>query len=167
MLFGTTPVWSHSELLLMSTIGILFFNNSLISTSYFFPSMIEKKITSRTKAIIPVHLYGQPADMAPILHLAKEYGLKIIEDSAQAHFAEYKGQKVGSFGDAATFSFYPGKNLGAFGEGGAIVTNDKNIANHLRMLKDHGQNQKYEHKKDKNNKKNNKNKKKENKKKIK
>lgn len=109
------------------------------------PSMIEKKITSRTKAIIPVHLYGQPADMAPILNLAKEYGLKIIEDSAQAHFAEYKGQKVGSFGDAATFSFYPGKNLGAFGDGGAVITSDDILAEKIRRIANHGALGKHDH----------------------
>jgi dTDP-4-amino-4,6-dideoxygalactose transaminase len=109
-------------------------------------SQIEAKITPRTKAIIPVHLYGQPADMDLILELARRYGLKIVEDAAQAHGAHYKGQMVGSLGDAACFSFYPGKNLGAYGDGGAIVTNDDELALTIRILANHGSVDKYDHK---------------------
>jgi len=89
------------------------------------PGLIESAITSSTKAIIPVHLYGQPADMDPINEIASRYNLKVIEDAAQAHGANYKDRRVGGLGDAAAFSFYPGKNLGAFGDGGAITTNDE------------------------------------------
>ena len=106
---------------------------------------IEKKITQNTRAIIPVHLYGQPADMDPILAIAQKYGLYVIEDAAQAHGAEYKGIKVGSIGDMACFSFYPGKNLGAYGDGGAIVTNDDELALKARMLANHGRVEKYNH----------------------
>ncbi len=106
---------------------------------------IEKKITSRTKAIVPVHLYGQPADMDPILALAKKYNLKIVEDAAQAHGAAYKGQTIGSIGDMACFSFYPGKNLGAYGDGGAIVTSDDTLAKKARMFANHGRVDKYDH----------------------
>jgi dTDP-4-amino-4,6-dideoxygalactose transaminase len=108
-------------------------------------SKIEEKITSKTKGIIPVHLYGQPADMGPILDLAGKYNLKIIEDSAQAHGAVYKGKKVGSIGDMACFSFYPGKNLGAYGDAGAIVTNDETLALKARMIANHGRVAKYNH----------------------
>jgi dTDP-4-amino-4,6-dideoxygalactose transaminase len=109
-------------------------------------SQIEAKITPQTKAIIPVHLYGQPADMDPIVELACRYGLKIVEDAAQAHGALYKERKVGSLGDVACFSFYPGKNLGAYGDGGAIVTNDDELALKIRMLANHGSLDKYDHK---------------------
>ena len=108
-------------------------------------SQIEKKITERTKAIIPVHLYGHPADMDPIMEIAEEYGLYIIEDASQAHGAEYKGRKVGSIGHVACFSFYPTKNLGAYGDGGAIVTNDDELAENLRMLRNYGSSKKYYH----------------------
>lgn len=106
---------------------------------------IEEKITNRTKAIIPVHLYGQPADMDPILALAKKYNLKIVEDAAQAHGAKYKGKTIGSLGDVASFSFYPGKNLGAYGDGGAIVTNNDLLAKKARMFANHGRIDKYDH----------------------
>ena len=107
---------------------------------------IEEKITGRTKAIIPVHLYGQPADMEPIMELAKKYNLKIIEDAAQAHGAEYKREKVGSIGDVGCFSFYPGKNLGAYGDAGMVVTNNKEIAGGIKLLRNHGRiTKKYEH----------------------
>jgi len=109
-------------------------------------SRIEAKIAPQTKAIIPVHLYSQPADMDPLLELARRYGLKIVEDAAQAHGARYKGQMVGSLGDAACFSFYPGKNLGAYGDGGAIVTNDDELALKIRMFANHGRVDKYDHK---------------------
>jgi dTDP-4-amino-4,6-dideoxygalactose transaminase len=106
---------------------------------------IEKAITKNTKAIIPVHLYGQPADMAPILDIAKKHNLIVIEDACQAHGAEYKGNHVGAMGNAGAFSFYPGKNLGAYGEGGAVVTNDETIYKKVKMFRDHGQNKKYHH----------------------
>jgi len=109
------------------------------------PAKIEIAITERTRAIIPVHLYGQPADMDPILEIARRYDLRVIEDAAQAHGAEYNGRRVGTLGDAACFSFYPGKNLGAFGDGGAVVTNDTHIAEEVRLLRNHGRHQKYEH----------------------
>lgn len=106
---------------------------------------IETKITSKTKAIAPVHLYGQPADMDSILALAKKHNLKIVEDCAQAHGALYKGRIIGSFGDMACFSFYPGKNLGAYGDAGAIVTNDDALAKKARMFANHGRVDKYDH----------------------
>jgi dTDP-4-amino-4,6-dideoxygalactose transaminase len=101
--------------------------------------------SSRPRAVIPVHLYGQPADLDPIMEIAGKYQLKIIEDAAQAHGALYKGQPIGSFGDAACFSFYPGKNLGAYGDGGAIVTNDDDIAVKARIFANHGSLEKYNH----------------------
>jgi dTDP-4-amino-4,6-dideoxygalactose transaminase len=106
---------------------------------------IEKAITLRTKAIIPVHLYGHPADMDAIMNLAERRGLIVIEDACQAHGARYKGKTAGSLGHAAAFSFYPGKNLGAYGDGGAVVTNDEAIAKSLRMLRNYGQREKYQH----------------------
>jgi dTDP-4-amino-4,6-dideoxygalactose transaminase len=106
---------------------------------------IEAKLTPKTKAIIPVHLYGQPADMDPILSIAKKYKLKIVEDAAQAHGAIYKGKRIGSIGDIACFSFYPGKNLGAYGDGGAIVTNNDELALKARMIANHGRIDKYDH----------------------
>lgn len=109
------------------------------------PELIEKKITSKTKAIIAVHLYGRCADMDPILNLAKINGLKVIEDAAQAHGALYKGRKAGSIGDAAGFSFYPGKNLGALGDGGVVVTSDMELADKVRTLANYGSKQKYNH----------------------
>src|SRR6476620_10753599 len=106
---------------------------------------LEKALTPRTKAIIPVHLFGQPADMDPILEFARAHGLFVIEDAAQAHGAEYRGRKAGTGGDAGCFSFYPGKNLGAFGEAGAVVTNDPELRKQIQVLRDHGQSQKYYH----------------------
>lgn len=106
---------------------------------------IEGAITERTKAIMPVHLYGQPADMDPILEIAKRHNLIVIEDAAQAHGAEYKGQRVGSIGDMGCFSFYPGKNLGAYGEGGMVVTNNSEYTRTIRMLRDWGAEKKYHH----------------------
>ena len=106
---------------------------------------IEAAITDKTKAIIPVHLYGHPADMDPILDIAKRHGLVVIEDAAQAHGAEYKGRRVGSLGDMGCFSFYPGKNLGAYGEGGMVVTSNAEYTRTLRMLRDWGAEQKYLH----------------------
>lgn len=109
------------------------------------PNLIESAINSRTKAIMPVHLYGQACDMDPIMSIAKRHGLKVIEDCAQAHGATYKGRKVGSFGDAAGFSFYPGKNLGALGDAGAVVTHDKALADKIRALGNYGSDFKYHH----------------------
>ena len=109
------------------------------------PATIEAAITPRTKAILPVHLYGQPADMDPIMEVARRHGLIVIEDAAQAHGAKYKGRSVGSIGDIACFSFYPGKNLGAYGEGGAVTTNNAEYARTIRMLRDWGQDRKYHH----------------------
>jgi dTDP-4-amino-4,6-dideoxygalactose transaminase len=110
------------------------------------PELVEAAITSKTKAIIPVHLYGQPAHMDPICDIAERFGLKVIEDAAQAHGARYKNRVVGSLGDAAAFSFYPGKNLGAYGDGGAVVTNDAGLADRIRMIRNYGSQKKYEHK---------------------
>jgi len=109
------------------------------------PQLIEEIITNKTKAIIPVHLYGQACDMDPILEVAKKYELKVVEDCAQAHGATYKGQKIGSFGDAAGFSFYPGKNLGALGDAGAVVTNNEEVAKKVRALGNYGSDYKYHH----------------------
>lgn len=106
---------------------------------------IEKAITGRTKAIIPVHLYGQPADMDAIIDIAKRHKLFIIEDAAQAHGAKYKGRKVSALGDCACFSFFPGKNLGAYGDGGAVVTNSDELAGRIRMFANHGRTDKYNH----------------------
>jgi dTDP-4-amino-4,6-dideoxygalactose transaminase len=109
------------------------------------PARIEARITPRTKAIMPVHLYGQAADMDPIVEIAERHGLTVIEDAAQAHLAEYKGRRVGTFGHMAGFSFYPGKNLGAYGEGGLTLTNDAELAQRMRLLRDWGQQKKYHH----------------------
>jgi len=106
---------------------------------------IERDITPRTRALIPVHLYGQAADLDPILELAKKHHLHVIEDAAQAHGAEYKRKRVGALGRAGCFSFYPSKNLGAYGEAGAVVTNDEELAKRLRLLRDHGSTSKYAH----------------------
>lgn len=109
------------------------------------PTHIEEKITDKTKAIMPVHLYGQPCDMDTVMAVAKKHNLYIIEDCAQAHGATYKGQKVGTFGDAAGFSFYPGKNLGALGDAGATLTNNKELADIVRALGNYGSDYKYHH----------------------
>jgi dTDP-4-amino-4,6-dideoxygalactose transaminase len=106
---------------------------------------IEEKITSKTKALIPVHLFGQACDMERIMNIAKKYNLYIIEDCAQSHFSEYNGKKVGTFGIAATFSFYPGKNLGAYGDAGAIITGNNELANKCRMFANHGALKKHHH----------------------
>jgi len=106
---------------------------------------LEAAITPRAKAIVPVHLFGQTADMDPIMEVAQRYGLWVVEDSCQAHGALYKGRRAGSIGHAGCFSFYPSKNLGACGEGGAVVTNDPQIATKVRVLRDHGQSRKYTH----------------------
>lgn len=109
------------------------------------PALIEKKITNKTKAIVPVHLYGQCADIVRILEIAKKHGLKVIEDCAQAIGATYKGKKAGSFGDAGAISFFPSKNLGGFGDGGMVVTNDEDLYKEVRLLRVHGSSTKYIH----------------------
>lgn len=109
------------------------------------PELVEAAITEHTKAIIAVHLYGNPAEMDPLLEIARRYDLLVIEDAAQAHGAEYNGRRCGSLGDVAAFSFYPGKNLGAYGEGGAVTTNRSDVADRIRMLRDWGQKEKYHH----------------------
>lgn len=126
---GATPVFAEPD----------------IRTYNIDPEKIEEKISPKTKAIIPVHLYGQPCDMDRIMALAHQYSLYVLEDCAQAHGAEYKGQKVGTFGDAAAFSFYPGKNLGALGDAGAVVTKDKKLADMVRALGNYGSDYKYHH----------------------
>jgi dTDP-4-amino-4,6-dideoxygalactose transaminase len=108
-------------------------------------TQLERAISHRTKAIIPVHLYGHPTDMDRVLEIAERHGLIVIEDACQAHGAKYKGRRVGSLGHAAAFSFYPAKNLGAYGDGGMVVTNDKRVAESIRMLRDYGQREKYHH----------------------
>lgn len=107
------------------------------------PALIEAAITPRTKVILPVHLYGQSADMDPILAVARKHGLLVLEDGAQAHGARYKGRKLGAHGDAVAWSFYPGKNLGAMGDGGAVTTNDERIADRIRVLRNYGSRVKY------------------------
>ena len=107
------------------------------------PERIEAAITPRTKAILPVHLYGQPADLDPILSIAQEYGLRVLEDAAQAHGARYKGKRLGAHADVVAWSFYPGKNLGAFGDGGAVTTNNSEIADRIRVLRNYGSREKY------------------------
>ncbi len=109
------------------------------------PRQLERAITPRTKAVIPVHLFGQMADMDPIMEIAHRHRLIVIEDACQAHGAEYKGRRAGSIGQAGCYSFYPGKNLGAWGEAGAVVTNDRALAEKIRILRDHGQETKYHH----------------------
>jgi dTDP-4-amino-4,6-dideoxygalactose transaminase len=109
------------------------------------PSLIEAAITPRTRAILPVHLHGLMADMDPIMEIARRHDLVVIEDAAQAHGAEYKGRRAGSTGDLGCFSFYPGKNLGAYGEGGAVVSNDSEFARRISLLRDWGQESKYNH----------------------
>ena len=109
------------------------------------PELLERAITKRTKAIIPVHLYGHPADMDAVLEIARAHGLVVIEDACQAHGARYDGVRVGSLADAGAFSFYPAKNLGAYGDGGILVTNDETVRDRVRMLRDYGQQEKYHH----------------------
>ena len=109
------------------------------------PEALRKAISKKTKAIVPVHLYGQTADMRAIMSIAREHGLKVVADAAQAHGATFDGQPVGAVGDAVSYSFYPGKNLGAFGDAGALTTNDAEIAHRVSLLRDHGRKSKYEH----------------------
>ncbi len=133
---------AHSWIATSETItqagGKVVFSDTELDTFNIDPDHLESKITSRTVGIIPVHLYGQPADMDAIMAIAKKHKLWVIEDCAQAHFARYKGRFVGTFGDAATFSFYPGKNLGAMGDAGAVVTNDADLARRMAMFARHG-----------------------------
>jgi dTDP-4-amino-4,6-dideoxygalactose transaminase len=114
-----------------------------IQTHNLDPKLVERAITRRTRAIMPVHLYGQPADMDPIQAIAEKHGLKVIADAAQAHGGRYRGQPVGSLGDASAFSFYPSKNLGCFGDGGAITTDDPKLADRIRVLRNYGQRSRY------------------------
>lgn len=109
------------------------------------PAAIEPAITERTSAIVPVHLYGGPCAMDPIMEIARRHGLKVVEDAAQAHLADYRGRRAGTLGDAASFSFYPGKNLGAYGDAGAVTTDDPAVAARVRSQRDHGRRSKYEH----------------------
>lgn len=109
------------------------------------PNKVEAVITKKTKAIVAVHLYGQPADLDPLREIANKHKIFLVEDCAQAHFAEYKGKRIGGLSDTASFSFYPGKNLGAYGEGGAVTTNNDEVAKKVKMLRDHGAVQKYYH----------------------
>jgi len=114
-----------------------------VATHNIDPARIEAAITSRTRALLPVHLYGQPADMDPILDIASRHGLRVIEDAAQAHGARYKGKRIGTHGDVVCWSFYPGKNLGALGDAGAITTNDTSLAERVALLRNYGSRQKY------------------------
>jgi len=114
-----------------------------VATHNIDPARIEAAITSRTRALLPVHLYGQPADMDPILDIAKRHGLRVIEDAAQAHGARYKGQRIGAHGDIVCWSFYPGKNLGALGDAGAVTTDDTALAERVALLRNYGSRQKY------------------------
>jgi dTDP-4-amino-4,6-dideoxygalactose transaminase len=107
------------------------------------PSRVEEALTPRTKVLLPVHLYGQPADLAPLLRLARKHGLSVLEDAAQAHGARYRGRRIGAHGDAVAWSFYPGKNLGALGDGGAVTTDDAELAGRLRVLRNYGSREKY------------------------
>ena len=109
------------------------------------PTKVEEAITSKTKAIVAVHLYGQPADLDKLRVIAKKYNLYLVEDCAQSHIAEYKGKRIGGLSDIASFSFYPGKNLGAYGEGGAVTTNNDDLTKKVKMMRDHGASQKYDH----------------------
>lgn len=115
----------------------------VVATYNINPALVEQAIGPKTKAILPVHLYGQPADMSPLVDLASKHGLKLLADGAQAHGARYRGQNIGRFGDAVAWSFYPGKNLGAFGDGGAITTDDDCLADRLRILRNYGSRVKY------------------------
>jgi dTDP-4-amino-4,6-dideoxygalactose transaminase len=121
------------------------FVDCLAETANIDPLLVEQAINDRTRAIVPVHLYGQPADMDSILAIAERHRIPVIEDACQAHGAEHRGRRTGGLGLAAAFSFYPGKNLGALGDGGAIVTNDEDVATKVRLLRNHGQENKYTH----------------------
>lgn len=142
----TTPLTATYTALAISMVGAMPVFADIDEESYNIdPKKIEEKITQKTKALIPVHLYGQPADLGPLLELAREYNLKVVEDVAQAHGALYKGQRAGSFGDVGCFSFYPSKNLGACGDAGMITTNDAILAEKARTLRNGGQTDRYNH----------------------
>ena len=126
---GATPIWVDCD----------------PNTYNIDPDRLKDAITSRTKAIMPVHLYGQPADMDAVLEVARNHGLLVIEDACQAHGARYQGRRVGSLGDIGAFSFYPGKNLGAYGDAGALVTGNADVAEKVRMMRNYGQRKKYDH----------------------
>ena len=142
----TSPLSAAFTALAISRIGAVpIFADVHPDTGNIDPNGISALITSRTRAILPVHLYGQPAEMNAILDIARPAGIAVVEDAAQAHGARWKGQRVGGIADAATFSFYPSKNLGAFGDGGAITTNNPTLATHMRMLRNGGQSSRYAH----------------------
>lgn len=141
----TAHSWISTSAMITHAGGKVVFCDTDDQTYTIDPAAIERAVTPRTVGIIPVHLYGQPADMDAVMAIAKKHGLWVIEDCAQAHLARYKGRQVGTFGDAATYSFYPGKNLGAMGDAGAVVTGDKNLADRMAMLARHGGLVKHEH----------------------
>jgi dTDP-4-amino-4,6-dideoxygalactose transaminase len=141
----TAHSWISTSAMITHAGASVVFADTDDSTFTIDPAAIEAAITPRTVGIIPVHLYGQPADMDAIMAIARRHGLWVIEDCAQAHLARYRGQQVGSFGSAATYSFYPGKNLGAMGDAGAVVTNDGALAEHMAMLARHGGLTKHQH----------------------
>ena len=141
----TAHSWVSTSAMITHTGGNVVFCDTDKSTFTIDPAAIEAAITPRTVGIIPVHLYGQPADLDAIMAIADRHKLWVVEDCAQAHLARYKGRQIGSFGNAATYSFYPGKNLGAMGDAGAVVTNDSALAEHIAMLARHGGLTKHEH----------------------
>ena len=141
----TAHSWISTSAMITHAGASVVFCDTDSSTFTIDPKAIEAAITPRTVGIIPVHLYGQPADMDAIMAIARKHKLWVIEDCAQAHLARYKGQQIGTFGDAATYSFYPGKNLGAMGDAGAVVTNDDALAEHMTMLARHGGLVKHQH----------------------
>src|SRR4051812_38759173 len=141
----TAHSWISTSAMITHAGATVVFADTDESTFTIEPAAIEAAITPRTVGIIPVHLYGQPADMDAIMAIARKHGLWVIEDCAQAHLARYKGRQVGTFGAAATYSFYPGKNLGAMGDAGAVVTNDRALAEHMTMLARHGGLTKHQH----------------------
>jgi dTDP-4-amino-4,6-dideoxygalactose transaminase len=141
----TAHSWISTSAMITHAGATVVFADTDESTFTIDPAAIEGAVTSRTVGIIPVHLYGQPADMDAIMAIARKHGLWVIEDCAQAHLARYKGRQIGTFGTAATYSFYPGKNLGAMGDAGAVVTNDSALAEHVTMLARHGGLIKHQH----------------------
>ena len=141
----TAHSWISTSAMITHAGATVIFADTNANTFTVDPAAIEAAITPRTVGIIPVHLYGQPADMAAIMAIARKHKLWVIEDCAQAHLARYHGQQVGTFGNAATYSFYPGKNLGAMGDAGAVVTNDSALAEHMTMLARHGGLIKHQH----------------------
>lgn len=141
----TAHSWISTSAMISHAGATVVFADSDESTFTIDPAAIESAVTRRTVGIIPVHLYGQPADMDAIMAIARKHGLWVIEDCAQAHLARYKGRQIGTFGTAATYSFYPGKNLGAMGDAGAVVTNDSALAERVAMLARHGGLIKHQH----------------------